>query len=402
MASARLKSGKWYYRITLTVGDGSHKYIERGGFKTKKEALDAGKRVEIRYKDGEDVSRPKFMSFNFLSSEWEEAINNTLKASTIFEYKKVLKTNILPTLSNYNVSAINTQTLQALIDSYTQNGGSWSRLYEIRNVLSSIFKYAYKAGYVKTNPMNDLILPTKRSRTGEKLKSVNHTHVCPKEEIDAIFKRFPEGTTAYIPLVLGYRCGLRKGEAFGVCIDDLDFKNNLLHVRHQISQDKKTMKYYFTSPKWKVIGDERIIALDKETARILEKHVQKLLDLSLTLHYPVYYVDQNGLLNTDSGKVIFPISLHLDTGIFAPPTILEYVTHVVHGVVSKIDYVDKDWDFHSLRHTHASMCIAAGMNPVSVQKRLGHKSLDTTYRYYVHETSTEVTESKGILEKMYS
>ena len=69
MASARLKGDKWYYRITLTIGDGTHKYIERGGFKTKKEALDAGNRLEIQYKDGEDISRPKFMAFNFLHDE---------------------------------------------------------------------------------------------------------------------------------------------------------------------------------------------------------------------------------------------------------------------------------------------------------------------------------------------
>ena len=29
MASARLKGDKWYYRIALTIGDGTHKYIER-------------------------------------------------------------------------------------------------------------------------------------------------------------------------------------------------------------------------------------------------------------------------------------------------------------------------------------------------------------------------------------
>lgn len=67
---AKQKGDKWYFRITLTVGDGSHKYIERGGFKTKKEALDAGNRLEVQYKDGEDISRPKFMSFNFLHDEW--------------------------------------------------------------------------------------------------------------------------------------------------------------------------------------------------------------------------------------------------------------------------------------------------------------------------------------------
>lgn len=63
--------------------------------------------------------------------------------------------------------------------------------------------------------------------------------------------------------------------------------------------------------------------------------------------------------------------------------------------------MDPNWDFHAFRHTHASECIAAGMSPVSVQKRLGHKNLATTYKYYVHETEEQVQNSADILEEMW-
>lgn len=39
---------------------------------------------------------------------------------------------------------------------------------------------------------------------------------------------------------------------------------------------------------------------------------------------------------------------------------------------------------HDLRHTHASMLIAAGMDPVAVSKRLGHESPEFTMRKYAH------------------
>lgn len=402
MASARLKGDKWYFRITLTIGDGSHKYIERGGFKTKKEALDAGNRLEVQYKDGEDISRPKFMSFIFLHDEWlTNYTPNVYKKGTIQEYEKVFRVDISKALNDYNVTAITTTTLQTLINDYVRSGGSWSRLKEIRNVLSSIFKYAYKQGYVKANPMKDVVLPSKRSEAGKSLKVKEHTKYCPKEEIDAIFTRFPEGHPSYIPLILGYRCGLRIGEAFGVFVDDLDFKENMLHVRRQINYDHALNKYYFTSLKWQNPGEERIILLDKDTAGILSKHISKLLELSSTMRFPIYRMDQNGYLNTAVGTKIFPINLRFTDGSYIPPTAMEYVTHVIHGIMSKIDYVDPNWDFHSLRHTHASMCIASGMSPVSVQKRLGHKQLSTTYRYYVHETDTQVTAGKDILETMF-
>ncbi len=39
---------------------------------------------------------------------------------------------------------------------------------------------------------------------------------------------------------------------------------------------------------------------------------------------------------------------------------------------------------HDLRHTHASMCIAAGTDLLQLQHRLGHESLKTTGDTYGH------------------
>lgn len=91
MASVRQKGGKWYYRITITCGGNSHKYIERGSFKTKKEALEAGKRAELAYKDGDVVERRKSMTLDFLAEEWINNSNSKYKQTTINRYKKELK-----------------------------------------------------------------------------------------------------------------------------------------------------------------------------------------------------------------------------------------------------------------------------------------------------------------------
>lgn len=39
---------------------------------------------------------------------------------------------------------------------------------------------------------------------------------------------------------------------------------------------------------------------------------------------------------------------------------------------------------HGLRHTHASLLLAAGVSVASVSKRLGHASIDVTQRVYLH------------------
>ena len=40
--------------------------------------------------------------------------------------------------------------------------------------------------------------------------------------------------------------------------------------------------------------------------------------------------------------------------------------------------------FHDLRHTHASLLIAAGVHPKAMQARLGHASITTTLNTYGH------------------
>ena len=40
--------------------------------------------------------------------------------------------------------------------------------------------------------------------------------------------------------------------------------------------------------------------------------------------------------------------------------------------------------FHALRHTHASQLIDAGVDIVTISKRLGHAKPDITLRVYAH------------------
>ncbi len=44
----------------------------------------------------------------------------------------------------------------------------------------------------------------------------------PPNRITEIFTRFPEETSTHIPMILGYRGGLRSGEAFAGTGDDVN------------------------------------------------------------------------------------------------------------------------------------------------------------------------------------
>jgi integrase len=43
-------------------------------------------------------------------------------------------------------------------------------------------------------------------------------------------------------------------------------------------------------------------------------------------------------------------------------------------------------NFHSLRHTHATLLLRQGVNPKIISERLGHANITTTLNIYAHLT----------------
>ena len=52
---------------------------------------------------------------------------------------------------------------------------------------------------------------------------------------------------------------------------------------------------------------------------------------------------------------------------------------------------------HSLRHTFATRCIEKGVQPKSLQKMLGHSTIQVTMDLYVHVTDEQLSDE---IEKM--
>jgi integrase len=48
-----------------------------------------------------------------------------------------------------------------------------------------------------------------------------------------------------------------------------------------------------------------------------------------------------------------------------------------------------DQSFHSLRHTYASLCLAAGIRPIDIAALMGHRDVKTTLTVYAHLINTD-------------
>jgi integrase len=57
------------------------------------------------------------------------------------------------------------------------------------------------------------------------------------------------------------------------------------------------------------------------------------------------------------------------------------------------------FNYHSLRHTHATFLIESGANIKDVQERLGHTNIETTMNTYVHNTEQLQNQTVDLFEK---
>uniref|UniRef100_UPI000C25F7CC tyrosine-type recombinase/integrase n=1 Tax=Mycobacteroides abscessus TaxID=36809 RepID=UPI000C25F7CC len=51
--------------------------------------------------------------------------------------------------------------------------------------------------------------------------------------------------------------------------------------------------------------------------------------------------------------------------------------------------LDPNQSFHSLRHTYASLCLAAGIRPIDIAELMGHRDVKTTLTVYAHLINTD-------------
>lgn len=79
--------------------------------------------------------------------------------------------------------------------------------------------------------------------------------------------------------------------------------------------------------------------------------------------------------------------------------ILRSMQHTSSVIYHELNY--PEFDFHSLRHTHATMLAENEVPPKYQQQRLGHKNLEVTIKLYLHLTKKMQEKGSDILQRMY-
>lgn len=355
----RKRNGKWEYRFEGAKIEGKRKQFSKSGFNTKKEALEAGNKALAKYNQTGTVIQPSEIGFSdFLDLWYESYCKNNLKPATLTNYQKKIRLHLKPALGMYKLKSLDPAKLQQFITDKFNEGYSRNTLSVIKGILSNCLSYAVEPmKYLENNPMAFVKLPFKRVEP--KIKSRVSPHVfIPKEKITEIFERFPEGSSTHIPLMFGYKCGLRLGEAFAVAWEDIDFESRKLSVNRQVQwreKDGDTPGYwFFTKPKYDSV---RVIDLDEGLVSLLirAKEKQERAKVFYAEEYIHNYEASDHALNqVGNGKPIDLVCVR-ESGEFIQPRTIQHTCRVIHGSMNYPEF-----DFHSLRHTHCSMLLEAG------------------------------------------
>jgi integrase len=406
-----VKHGKTYkYRFEAAAVSGKRKWISKGGFLSGKEAKAAGLVALNEYNNCGGVVFDSAMSYaDFLDMWFEQECKATLKNTTLIAYQKRMKNHIKPALGKYELRSIRRADIQKFLNKMHDDGYSKNSVSEVKGILTKSFSYAVEEKYLAHSPAIGIKKP-KGEFTKVPTRSAPHSYLA-ANKMDRILERFQEGHPSHIPLLLGYRCGLRIGEAFAILWDDIDFEAKTLSINKQVQwkQNERSREakiqvngrraeeagyWYFSNPK---CNSFRTVDLDDGLLEVLlrEKARQDAAESYFKERYAQYFVDEHRKINNVGDGVPIKFLCIRENGTYINLRTMQHASSVIQKQLEIPEF-----DYHSLRHTHTTMLIEHGAPIKYVQARMGHKNIDVTLNIYQHLTPTLAAQGNAVLQSM--
>jgi len=371
--SVRKRGDKWYYSFELAKVDGKRRRVERVGGRTKKEALAAMRKAIEEYQRAGQLFDESGISVSDYFDYWyKNYVLINLKFNTQQNYKGIIDRHLKPALGTYHLKNLSPAVLQEFVNKKYLSGLSKSMLSNIIGVLSKGLTMAvYPYRFTKDNPMQYVKAPKYKTTKGpEDLKTIT------QKEFKTIINRFPRGSSFYLPLLIGFHTGMRAAEVCGLTKDCVDLAEKKIKVEKILIYKGKGV-HEFGTPKTQ--SSVREITISDFLAE--EIRLSYLDQKKNALKYGPHYTHNNHVCTKENGEAITTNSL-------------KYLSRVVNYELGI------NFNFHSLRHTHASMLLAAGANIKAIQVRLGHAEISTTLDTYAHVTEDLEKSTAVFLENL--
>lgn len=303
-------------------------------------------------------------------NRWVEVYKKkSVRPNTLREYTHIYNKNISPYLGNRNINSLVKSDIQILIDRAADDNYKYERQNKIKMILTDMFARAMEDNLMIRNPAKGVKL-----RADKEIKAFALSREQQEEFFDAC-----KGTFYDNLYNVAINTGLRPGELFALAADDIDLGGGYISVTktlvYQKYLDDDCKTFHIEPPKTR--QSYRKVPINSECRKYLENQFE--LKRIVKSKRPK---QQNDYLfvtkfNTPLNSVIYSDSIR--------------------SVVRRInDTRDSDNEFpffggHTFRHTFATRCFEAGVQPKVVQSYLGHASLKMTMDLYTHITDEKAS-----------
>ncbi len=187
--------------------------------------------------------------------------------------------------------------------------------------------------------------------------------------------------------VLALETGLHIGELMGLTWKDVDLNKRVIHIRHTLCYFRKDGKYTFEMHDTKTNNGKRSIPLTERAYEALKR--QKLQKNKILLKGKVAPVEYKDL--------VFVTKNNQPTQQF----IIQECMSLLIGHIQKKHPEYERFSPHCFRHTFATRAMERGIPPKTLQKLLGHGSLQMTMDLYCHVTDDTLFEAMQLMERKF-
>lgn len=405
--NVRKRGNTYQYYFEAAPVNGKRKQISKSGFRTKTEALEEGNIAYNEYLTTGLNFKEQNISYSDYLDYWiENYCKTNLKYNTIQAYQTIIEKYLKPELGKYRLTTLTSVKLHSFITELCSKY-NFSRSYfsNILKVIKGSFREACNVyGFVRYNPAMTLRLPKLEN------KKKNIKHVYTQDEIDKILTRFKDNDVFTCAFLTSCYTGMRTGEVCALTWNDIDLKNGIIHIKHNVYDKKKDEKgkWYLGSTKTET-GDRKVyISNTLLNALKNYKRKQSYLKKVYGSKYHYYHLEEvknsygkvieyriveneNHLLTLNTLNLVFT----RENGLYSGTDITRYPYKIIHQELEI-----KNCRFYDLRGSYATRILKNGVEIRDVADILGHKNIETTENYYISSSNESRKDANDIFEKV--
>ncbi|MCP4006324.1 MAG: site-specific integrase [bacterium] len=384
-----VKRGEGKFLIRWSVGadsaTGKYRHKSRTIHGTKREAERALRQI-LRSRDTGEYVDPSKETLAAYLERWLMTVSMRLSPRTHADYCWLLNAYVVPRLGDLVLEQIRRSDVQAFINELSAQrlrpagrrkakeqittGTLSPRTVRLAHaILGSALRDAVRDDLLHRNPAELISLPRQQRREMYALSVEQVASLRSKLEGDPY--------AAFFDFLIGTGC--RPGEALALRWADLDLDSANATIRRSLSRGSDG-KPTFKEPK--TAGSRRAVPLPKSLAAALRDHRRVQSERALKLGAAYDRAADLAFANA-AGR---------------PLEVRNLVNRHFKPALERAE-LPKIVRLYDLRHTHATMLAAAGVNPKVVAERLGHSTTRQTLDTYSHVMPGMQEEATRQIEK---